>query len=171
MEGAILQSGKSVHQSIPDAVERLYDDIGERLWRAIFAFTGGQRELADDATAEAFTECLRQWATIRDPAAWVYRVAFRNASRELAHNRKLVPLSYAPELGESQATELYDLMYCLRELSKHQRAAIVLHYQLDLPVADVARVLGISSATAKVHLHRGRRRLRQLLADEGGHDA
>jgi DNA-directed RNA polymerase specialized sigma24 family protein len=40
-----------------------------------------------------------------------------------------------------------------------------MHYRLDLPVRDIARTLGISSATVKVHLHRGRNRLRELVKE------
>jgi RNA polymerase sigma-70 factor (ECF subfamily) len=48
---------------------------------------------------------------------------------------------------------------------------VYLHYQADLPVADVARMMGTSSAAVKVHLMRGRRRLAALLADEENVDA
>jgi len=52
----------------------------------------------------------------------------------------------------------------LARLPSNQRAAIFLHYQCDLPVADVATRLGVSRATARVHLWRGRVRLRTLLS-------
>jgi DNA-directed RNA polymerase specialized sigma24 family protein len=35
---------------------------------------------------------------------------------------------------------------------------VFLHYQADLPVQEVARLMGTSSAAVKVHLHRGRTR-------------
>jgi RNA polymerase sigma-70 factor (ECF subfamily) len=57
-------------------------------------------------------------------------------------------------------------MSALRRLSPNQRAAIVLHYYVDLPVKEIARALGISPATVKVHLFRGRGRLRDLLGGE-----
>jgi len=60
------------------------------------------------------------------------------------------------------------LVALLRRLPRNQRAAIVLHYYADRPVKDVAATLGVSPATARVHLHRGRRRLRQLLEERDG---
>ena len=59
-----------------------------------------------------------------------------------------------------------DLRAALAALPPKQRAAIVLHYRVDLPVREVAAILGASTPTAKVHLHRGRNRLRQLLGED-----
>jgi RNA polymerase sigma-70 factor (ECF subfamily) len=46
---------------------------------------------------------------------------------------------------------------------------MALHYALDLPVADVAEVLGCAEGTVKVHLHRARAALADTLraAEEG----
>ena len=54
----------------------------------------------------------------------------------------------------------------LRRLSPNQRAAIVLRHVMDLDVAEVARRMGIAPPTVRVHLHRGRVRLRELLGTE-----
>jgi RNA polymerase sigma factor (sigma-70 family) len=54
----------------------------------------------------------------------------------------------------------------LRRLSPNQRAAIVLRHVMDLDVAEVARRMGIATPTVRVHLHRGRVRLRELLGTE-----
>ena len=73
-----------------------------------------------------------------------------------------------PELAiaDPSANGLPDLLHALRELTPAQRAAVYLHYRVDLPVREVARVTGMSSAAVKVHLMRGRRRLRELLGEE-----
>jgi RNA polymerase sigma-70 factor (ECF subfamily) len=47
-----------------------------------------------------------------------------------------------------------------------QRSAVVLHYLVDLPVEEVARRMGVSASTVKVHLFRARKHLRELLGDE-----
>jgi transposase-like protein len=58
-----------------------------------------------------------------------------------------------------------------RQLSPADRAAVVLHYEADLPVREVARRMGTSAGAVKVHLFRGRRRLRELLGDDEVDDA
>jgi RNA polymerase sigma-70 factor (ECF subfamily) len=47
-----------------------------------------------------------------------------------------------------------------------QRAVMVLHFYLDLPLTEAADVLGIPIGTAKSRLHRGLETLRIAL---GGH--
>jgi RNA polymerase sigma factor (sigma-70 family) len=59
-----------------------------------------------------------------------------------------------------------EVVGALRGLTPAQRASVYLHYQADLPVRQVAHLTGMSVASVKVHLMRGRRRLRELLGDE-----
>jgi RNA polymerase sigma-70 factor (ECF subfamily) len=45
---------------------------------------------------------------------------------------------------------------------------VFLHYHADLPIAEVARLVGSPTATVKVRLHRARRALRTSLETVGG---
>lgn len=53
----------------------------------------------------------------------------------------------------------------LDALSPQQRTALVLRYGHDLPVAEVAELLGVELATVKTHLVRGLARLRDLMEE------
>jgi RNA polymerase sigma-70 factor (ECF subfamily) len=53
----------------------------------------------------------------------------------------------------------------LEDLSAQQRTALVLRYGHDLPVAEIAEMLGVELATAKTHLVRGLARLRDLMEE------
>lgn len=53
----------------------------------------------------------------------------------------------------------------LETLSPQQRTALVLRYGHDLPVAEIAEMLGVELATAKTHLVRGLARLRDLMEE------
>lgn len=57
------------------------------------------------------------------------------------------------------------LLHRLDDLSAQQRTALVLRYGHDLPVAQVAELLGVELATAKTHLVRGLARLRDLMEE------
>jgi RNA polymerase sigma-70 factor, ECF subfamily len=59
-----------------------------------------------------------------------------------------------------------DIMAALRRLPPTQRAAVYLHYQADLPVREVARLLGTNGPAVRVRLMRGRRRLAELLGED-----
>ena len=55
-------------------------------------------------------------------------------------------------------------------LAPMQRAAVVLYYWEDRPVAEIAELLGVSESTVKQHLHRGRARLASVLHEEVSED-
>jgi DNA-directed RNA polymerase specialized sigma24 family protein len=63
--------------------DEIYRKEGARLWRALFAYTGGRRDLAEEAISEAFTRAIERADSIRDPVAWIYRTATHVALREL----------------------------------------------------------------------------------------
>ncbi|CAN5771580.1 sigma-70 family RNA polymerase sigma factor [soil metagenome] len=61
--------------------------------------------------------------------------------------------------------EMRALFTRLDQLSVQQRTALVLRYGHDLPVAEIATLLGVELATAKTHLVRGLARLRDLMEE------
>lgn len=143
-------------------VERLYRTEGGRLWRAVMAYSG-DREIANDAVAEAFAQVFGRGEAVRDPLAWLWRSAFRIAAGELKRSRERPALTDTPiyEMTEPLA----DVLDALRRLSPNQRAAVILHDYVDLPTKQVARIMGIASATVRVHVSQARRRLRAFLED------
>jgi RNA polymerase sigma-70 factor, ECF subfamily len=145
-------------------LERLYRAEGERLWRALLGYTG-DRDVASDALAEAFAQALRRGEAVRDPRRWVWRAAFRIAAGELKERARPGTISEAPVTSDS-AFPMLDVVVALRKLSPSQRAAMVLHHYADYPVREVAVILNSTSAAVRVHLMRGRRRLRELLEDD-----
>ncbi len=128
----------------------------------MFAFAGGRGDVAADATAEAFARAIAQGDRLRDPIAWIYRVAFRVAIDELRRE--------GPRADERDHVvpppELTGLVAALQQLSPNQRAAVTLRYVLDLDIEEVGDRMGIAASTVRVHLFRARRRLRRLLGTE-----
>lgn len=148
--------------------DALFRDHAAGVFRTMYAFTAGRRAVAEEATAEAFARALAHAGRIRDPLPWIYRTAFRIAADELRRERRMPP---DPASAEPVPAGLGDLIDALRRLSANQRAAVVLRYEADLPVAEIARRMGMNAATVRVHLHRGRNRLRELLGTEETDDA
>jgi len=148
--------------------DRLFVETGADLWRAVYIYTRS-RDLAEEVVSEAFTRYVERSGSVRNPRAWLYRVALHLASEELKRRRRRATPQPGAEAPPPE--ELVAVLDALGRLPPKQRAAIVLHYRLDMPVREIADVLDISVATAKVHLHRGRNRLRQMLGVEEGPDA
>ena len=142
-------------------IERVYREVGNRLWWALLAYTG-DREMASDAAAEAFARALAAPDSIRDPAAWVWRVAFRVATTLLRAPTTTGDRETGYEIDDRAA----DVMLALKQLPPKQRAVFVLFYLEDRPAAEIADLLGMAPATVSVHLHRARRKLRAILGDD-----
>ena len=149
-----------------EGVEAVYRADAERLWRAIYAFSG-DAEIASDAVAEAFAQVLNRGAAVRDPAAWTWRTAFRISAGALKARRS----GDTPTVGPIEHLDQYsdpDLLAALRQLPDSQRAAVVLFYYADLPIREIAARLGGNSLAIRANLSRGRSSLRQRLGDRNG---
>ncbi len=141
--------------------EAIWRDEGPALWRAILAYAGGRRDVADDAVSEAFARVMERGSSVREPKGYLYRVAFRIASAELRRR--------STELEDHVVTDpepLVDLLAAMRALTPAQRAAVYLHYRADMPVREIARLLDTTAAAVRVNLMRGRRHLAELLGED-----
>jgi RNA polymerase sigma-70 factor, ECF subfamily len=134
------------------------------------ALVAGSRPAAEDAVQEALA---RAWErslrgeTIDRLGAWVTTVAMNLARSRLrrirAERRARGRLETTPPL--TPGPERADLRQALEALPRRQREVTVLHYYLDLDVAEVARTLGISSGAVKASLHVARRALAKTLGE------
>jgi RNA polymerase sigma factor (sigma-70 family) len=127
------------------------------------------RARAEEVTQDAFAELYSRWAKIsryERPDAWVRRVAIRMAVRLAKRDRTRAILEQDTGPASSTGRRDLDVLEAVRSLPGKQRAAVVLFYFEDRPVAEVGHILGCSEATAKVHLFRARRRLSEVLRME-----
>jgi len=162
MQDAFMRAEADIE---PVDLERVYRDDGPKLQRAVLLFAG-DRDIADDAVAEAFTQALARERELRDPRRWVWSVAFRVAARTLKERRRELP---APDIAVGTALETPEipltLMAALAKLTPKQRGAVVLFHLGGYPTKEVARILGSTAPAVTVHLSVGRKRLRNLLED------
>jgi RNA polymerase sigma-70 factor (ECF subfamily) len=106
-------------------------------------------------------------AFYEQPESWVRRVvanlavsAFRTKVREAGALARLKPRDdYLPSLAAEDA----DFWKAVRALPKRQSQVIALHYLEDRSISEIGRILGCSTNTVKVHLHKGRERLAHRL--------
>ena len=152
-----------------------YDDFFRvhypRVVRVVHGVTG-DRARAEEVTQEAFVRLYLRWARVSAydrPDAWVRRVAVRLAVRVARRDRLRTTLerrAAEPTRGTDTPADTTRDLATVGLLPRNQRLAIVLHYVDDLSIPDVAAVMGCAEATVRVHLHRGRRRLAELMTWE-----
>jgi RNA polymerase sigma-70 factor, ECF subfamily len=144
----------------------------------------GDRNEAEDIAQETFARALNRWSRLRtyeQPEAWLRRVALRlaiDSRRRAARIGRLVRLT-APSPAASQAEPDLavgaELSEAILAMPFSQREVLVLHYLVDLPVAQIATDLRLPLSTVKTRLASGRRRLerelsgqREVVRDERG---
>jgi RNA polymerase sigma factor (sigma-70 family) len=153
----------SLREEKGDLFGRLFRDLEASLWRAVYVYSGGRREIADDAVSEAFARALENRVPIRSPKSWLYKTAFRIAAAEMRRDSREVAISDSL-VGINE--EVYEVMEALRALSPAQRSSVFLRYVVDMRPREIAKAIGSTEVAVRVHLHRGRQRLRDLLGEE-----
>lgn len=146
-----------------------YRDQHPRVLAAL-TVASGSADIAAEATDEAFVRAYERWERVRrmdSPGGWLHRVAFndlRRRHRRRAIERELLRRRQPPPITAPAALEPH-VWDAVRTLPHRQRTAIALRYVLDLPEADVARIMGVTRGSASASLATARRQLEGLLAD------
>jgi RNA polymerase sigma-70 factor, ECF subfamily len=150
--------------------EEFYTATVGRLIGVLFPVTGDLHE-AEEIVQEAYARASTRWARLRDydsPEAWVRRVAMNLAAdrgRRLQRQARALLRAGPPPAVPPASVEAMALAQALRTLPMHQRQAIVLHHLVDLPIGEVAAILGTRTGTVKSWLARGRRALAARLGE------
>jgi RNA polymerase sigma-70 factor (ECF subfamily) len=156
-----------------DAFAELVRRHERRLYNLAFRMLG-RAEDASDAVQDAFLSCFRRIETFRGDAlfsTWMHRITVNACYDSL---RRRVPEPVDPiSLPESPTGDLadravaeVDVHRALQAIPAEFRAALVLHDLLDVPVDEVAGILGIPAGTVKSRLHRARVHLGRVLEPE-----
>ena len=164
----------------------------ERLFRAhhvsiynLMVHMVGDRAEAEDLTQATFVRAWEQLSRLRSVEA--FTVWLRHLGRNLAldhlRRRAVRQQRSSDEQQEASGREPIDVSAnsqpeavvarqersaavhaAVQSLPEHQRETIVLHHFEGLPVAEVARILGVRPGTVLSRLARGREALRHKLA-------
>src|SRR5205814_1301663 len=76
-------TGVSAEASGGHDYAQLFRAENAKLYRSLYAYTGGRRDIAEDAAVEAFARAISEGERVRDPVPWLSRTAFRIAAAEL----------------------------------------------------------------------------------------
>lgn len=134
----------------------------------------GDAHDAEDAVQEA---AVRAWTRFR---GWRHDATFRtwflaivaNQCRSMRRTawwrlRMTVELPEVRLRGHEDLTvSRLDLASLLDRLPREQQALVYLYFELDLPQAEIAGILGIRTATVKTRLHRLVTRLRRTMEED-----
>lgn len=163
----LLGNRAEAEEAVQDALARACESIGD---------------LRDPAAAPAWflrivtTQCLRTlrrrrlkrklfgWLPGGSDTADAAPTSTEPPTDDIAERMHAMATPVAPDVLVDQQV-LGAMLERLHVLSAQQRTALVLRYGHDMPVAQVAEMLGVELATAKTHLVRGLARLRDLMEE------
>jgi len=159
------------------AFDEFYETYFDRVGRAL-VLAGADRDLARDATQEAFTRALRRWRKVREmdrPDGWVYVVAMNQLRDHWRRTERRKERAPGRNDGALDNTGALATRLSVREaialLPPRQRQAVVLRYLADLSIADVADAMGCAPGTVKATLHQAMQTMRVELDDQEDEDA
>jgi RNA polymerase sigma-70 factor (ECF subfamily) len=161
----------------PDPGERftaLYDTFHPRVHA--YAVSRAGRQLAEEVTSETFCVAWRRFGDLPDPplpwllgiARNVLRESFRAQARRDSLDAELRAWTSAAELADGDVGEAVveraTVLQALATLSGDDRELLTLVAWQDLSPRQAAKVVGCSTATYFVRLHRARKRLERALS-------
>jgi len=145
--------------------EDWYRGTHPRVVGVVAALTG-RRDVAIDATDEAFVRAWARWERVSKmeaPEAWTVKVALNLVRRALRHAAQDATPVSVPEPAPATDPELWELV---RSLSGQQRTAVVLRHIGGFSYAEIAQAMGVREGTVGSTLHAGHERLRELLVTD-----
>lgn len=152
----------------------------ETLFRTGFLMTGDAAD-AEDLVQETLLRVARRWNRVESmdhPVAYARRILINlvldAAGRRTRQRAELEPSHAVAEPADESAVralrqveDLAEVRWALAQLPPRQRAVLVLRYWQDLPVAEVADIIGCSASTVKSTASRASTRLAWILTHSG----
>jgi RNA polymerase sigma-70 factor (ECF subfamily) len=151
------------------------------VFRLALSILGDPAE-AEEAAQDAFLTAYRALDDFRGEAAfktWLFSITLNLCRRRLRKRRVRELLGRAmqdllrmntppahPEEVFVQGETKGRLWQAVEALGEKHRLPVLLHYEHDLPAAEIARVLGLPLGTVLSRLHTARERLRERLSQE-----
>ena len=173
-EESLVERAKQHDQG---AFTQLYESHFDKIYRYLVLRIGDRTE-AEDMAQQVFLKALQSISSFKwkgvSFSAWLFRIAHNLAIDFLRRKTKraTVPLdeslaianSNNPQQLTEQKSDIEQLISATRQLTKAQREVIALRFASELPVAEVAKVMGKSQGAVKALQHSAIVALRRRLA-------
>ena len=169
---------RRAQQRDQQAFAQLYEEHFNKIYRYVALRIGNKTE-AEDITQQVFLKALQSISSFRwrgiPFSAWLFRIAHNQVVDYLRKKTKqaTVPLDEStvivisnPQLLAEQGLDIEQLLSATKRLTPTQREVISLRFAGELPIAEVARVMGKSQGAVKALQHSAIGALRKVLSAE-----
>lgn len=151
----------------PNAFGDLYERYFVQIYRFVYSRVRDQTA-AEDVTSEVFMKALKSIGRYQDTgkpfSAWLYQIAVNSVAdryraarpvEDLDDQRDLAVRGPALEDVAAQRDELRRIWSVVETLPSQQRVAMVLKFQEDMKIEDIAVAMGKTPGAVKLLIHRG----------------
>lgn len=163
--------------------ESAWAELVEGTYRGVYTLCLRILQDPDDAAEATQDAYLKAWRGLKGFrgdsmfSTWLYRVA-TNAALSKHRTRKRrrakeaqpedevlarIPSPISTEGAAGARLELRSVESALSRLPEHYRLAVVLRDVYGLSIQEIAKQLGCSETAAKVRVHRGRKKLKEIV--------
>lgn len=172
-ETLILRARSGESGAIAELYRRYYESVFRYLYYRV-----GDQLTAEDLTAEVFERMVRRLPRFQPRGApfeaWLFRIArnlsvdyFRKMSKRqhTVLDERITANAESPERAASRSLASDQLLAALDTLTNAQREVIILRFLAEMPIAQVARVMGTTENAIKGLQRRGLVALRDVLSE------
>lgn len=154
--------------------ERLYERYCDKVYRKCLSFTKDPLR-AEDLTHDIFLKLVVKLSSFREQAkfsTWLYSITYNHCTDQLRSQnlRREVYMDDGWErldvgnddgLAELAEMEAKQLQKALRQLPLEEQTMLLMKYQDDISIRDIADLNGLTESAVKMRLKRSRDKLRK----------
>ena len=167
-----------------DAFDELYTLHSPAIYRLGWAMLQ-QAQAAEDVVQETFLRAHKARQRF-DPSragigTWLYQIALNYCRSHLRRKRFMTipwlrPTGESPDIADGRPgpemsalrSEYHRMLWdAVQKLSMPLREVVTLHYYMEIPAVEIAKMLDCPEGTVYSRLHNARRRLAEALAEKG----
>ncbi len=161
-EESLVQRAKQHDQ---EAFTQLYEKYFDKIYRYVSLKVGDRME-AEDITQQVFLKAIKSISSFRWKgfpfSSWLFRIAHnqvvdylrKKTKREtVALDDTLLASDDDPQLAFERKLDIEQLALATKKLTRAQQEVISLRFAGDLPIAQVAKVMGRSEGAVKALQH------------------
>ena len=169
---------RRAQQRDQEAFAQLYEENFDKIYRYIVLKIGNKTE-AEDMTQQVFLNALKSISSFKWKgipfSAWLFRIArnqvvdyLRKKTRQATAplDESLASSDSTPELIAEQKLDTEQLLAATTRLTSAQREVISLRFTSELPIAQVAKIMGKNEGAVKALQHSAIVALRKALLSE-----
>jgi len=167
---------RRAQQHDQEAFAELYEEHFDKIYRYVVLRIGNRTE-AEDMTQQVFLKALRsissfKWRSIPF-SAWLFRIAhnqvvdyLRKMTRQstVSLDESLAIARSDPQRMAEHKQDVEQLVLAVKQLTPAQQAVISLRFAGELPIAQVAKIMGKSQGAVKALQHSAIVALRKVMA-------